>query len=328
MWFFPDADGRTIVETIVASEALGLDEVWLGDEGPARDPFALLAAAAVQTRTIGLGVAVTNPYLRHPSSTAAAALTVHELSERRMILGLGPGGDLALKPAQVERRQPLAATRRALRIIRAVSQGKPTEGYSPAPHAVRGADLPVYIGARGEAFNRLAGELADGVFLGGIPRLRLKPTAEWAREKRPDLHVAAYMNVVFDRASLEVLRPRLIYALLDAPEATRAALGVERAEAAEAAEAITRGDDGPARQVVNDQRLDELVVFGTTPAAVGRELAARLKPINPTSVGITLLGTDPMARLQPVALALSIAAKELDAAREQLEHKPKGAACQ
>src|ERR1700716_2317832 len=145
VWFFPDVPGGRIVETIVAAEALGVGEVWLGDEGPARDPFALLAAAAVRTKRILLGVAVTNPYLRHPPTTAAPARTVHELSNGRMLLGIGPGGDLALKPAQVERTRPLEATRRAVRIIRAVSRGEHTEGYTPAPHAVVAPGLPLFV---------------------------------------------------------------------------------------------------------------------------------------------------------------------------------------
>ena len=113
VWFFPDVAGPAIVHTIERAEVLGLDEVWLGDEGPARDPFALLAAAAVRTSRIALGVAVTNPYLRHPAVTAATALTIHELSGGRMLLGLGPGGNIALGPAHVQRTAPLAATRRA-----------------------------------------------------------------------------------------------------------------------------------------------------------------------------------------------------------------------
>ena len=35
LWFFPSAPGPSIVNTIVAAEQSGLDEVWLGDEGPA-----------------------------------------------------------------------------------------------------------------------------------------------------------------------------------------------------------------------------------------------------------------------------------------------------
>src|SRR6185436_16991146 len=113
-------------------EAIGLDEVWLGDEGPGRDPFALLAAGAARISRIRLGVGVTNPYLRHPATTAAAALTIRELSGGRMILGLGPGGDMALGPVHVARVRPLAETRRVVSIIRAVCRGDPLpDEYTP-----------------------------------------------------------------------------------------------------------------------------------------------------------------------------------------------------
>jgi 5,10-methylenetetrahydromethanopterin reductase len=309
VWFFPDAPGPKIVETLVAAEALGLSEVWLGDEGPARDPFALLAAAALPTHRIRLGVAVTNPYLRHPATTAASALTVHELSGGRMLLGIGPGGDLALKPAHVERTRPLAATRRAVRIIRAVSRGGHTEGYTPPPHAVVAPDLPIFVGARGEAFNRFASEAADGAFLAGIPRSRLEATAAWARSKRA-IDLAVYTSAVFDQASLEAVRPRMIYALLDAPEVTRRELGVSREAAALAALAIARGDDRPARNIVDDRLLEELVVYGR-PEAVGHALATRVRPLRPHSIGIALLADDPQSVVEPAAAALGIAARDL-----------------
>ena len=310
VWFFPDAPGARIVETIVAAEALGLGEVWLGDEGPARDPFALLAAAALATSRIRLGVAVTNPYLRHPATTAASALTVHELSGGRMLLGIGPGGDLALKPAQVERTRPLAAVRRAVRIIRAVSRGEHTEGYTPAPHAVVAPDLPIFVGARGEAFNRFASEAADGAFLAGIPRSRLEATAAWARSTRP-IALAVYASAVFDRTSLEAVRPRMIYAVLDAPEVTRRELGVSREAAATAALAISQGDDRPARELVDDRLLDELVVCGG-PEVVGQALASRFRPLHPQSIGIALLAEDPLTVLEPAAAALAFAARQLE----------------
>src|SRR5207342_3603795 len=115
---------------------------WLGDEGPGRDPFALLAAGAARTNRIRLGVGVTNPYLRHPATTAAAALTIHDLSGGRMILGLGPGGDLALGPVHVPRVRPLAATRRALELIRAVSRGEALADYTPPRYVATAPDLP------------------------------------------------------------------------------------------------------------------------------------------------------------------------------------------
>jgi 5,10-methylenetetrahydromethanopterin reductase len=309
VWFFPDIDGPLIVETIAAAETYGLGEVWLGDEGPARDPFALLAAAAVRTSTIRLGIAVTNPYLRHPATTAASALTVHELSGGRMVLGIGPGGGLALDPAGVPRHRPLEATRRALRIMRAVANGEVTEGYSPVGHAVTAPDLPLFVGARGERFNRLASEAADGVFLGGIPRSRLAPTLAWARSVRP-IDAAVYVDAVFDDATREAVRPRLIFAFLDGPEATRAQFGVDLDAARDAAAALAAGDDEPARKLVDDEALDDLVLFGT-PSDVGRRMAAELRALRPTSIGLTLLTTDPLVTLERAAAALVVARKEM-----------------
>jgi 5,10-methylenetetrahydromethanopterin reductase len=309
VWFFPDAAAPVTVDTIAAAEEQGIDEAWLGDEGPARDPFALLAAAARVTGRIRLGVGVTNPYLRHPASTAASAVTVHELSGGRAVLGIGPGGQLALGPAQVERVRPLAATRRAVRIIRAVTHGHETEGYTPAPHAVTAPDLPVYIGARGEQFNRFASRSADGVFLGGIPRSRLAATLSWARSARP-IDAAVYINAAFDDAALEEIRPGLIYPLLDAPQQTRDQLGLGLAETAAAAAALAGGDGGPARRIIDGPVLDELLVHGP-PRVVGKELAARVRALDVTSLGVALLTRDPLAVIGPAAEALAVARWEL-----------------
>jgi 5,10-methylenetetrahydromethanopterin reductase len=310
VWFFPDAPSAVIVSTIEAAEALGLDEVWLGDEGPARDPFGLLAAGAARTRRIRLGVGVTNPYLRHPAATAAAALTIHELSGGRMILGIGPGGDLALGPVHIPRIKPLSATRDAIRLIRAVSRGEATDGFTPPRHGLVGHDLPLFIGARGEAFNRLASEVADGVFLGGIPRSRLQATVDWARWKRP-IAISAYPSALFELDRLEAVRPRMIYALLDAPEVTRAALGVRMDDVKHAATALAQGDPRPAATLIDDRRLDEMVIHGS-PAVVGHELAQRLRPLQPASIGVALLTDDPLGTLEPAATALAIAAREIN----------------
>jgi hypothetical protein len=196
-----------------------------------------------------------------------------------------------------------------MRIMRAVANGEATEGYSPVAHAIRAPDLPLFVGARGEKFNRFASEVADGVFIGGIPRSRLAPTLAWARSARP-VDAAVYVDAVFDDASREAVRPRLIFAFLDGPEATRARFGVDRDAALDAAGALVAGDDGPARKLVNDEALDDLVLFGT-PTEVGRRLAGELRPLRPTSIGLTLLTADPLATLERAAAALAVARKEM-----------------
>ena len=177
------------------------------------------------TTRLRLAVGVTNPYLRHPAITAVAAMTVHELSEGRAVLGLGPGGDVALAPARdragAHRCRSAAG---AVRVIRAVCRGEPTDGYEPPAHAFTAPDLPLYIGARGERFNRFASEAADGVFVAGVAPSLFDELVGWARSVRP-ISIALYISACFDDEDVERSRPLLIHAFLNGPERLRASGG-------------------------------------------------------------------------------------------------------
>src|SRR5437899_12182635 len=168
--------------------------MWLGDEGPARDPLAVLAAAAIRTSRIRLAVGITNPYVRHPAMTAVSMMTVHELSGGRAVLGLGVGGNLALGPLGITPIHPLATVRTALRTIRAVVRGERNDGYSPPATAMTAPDLPLYIGSRGPLINRLASRAADGAFVAGLAVSQLARGARWARSVRGD-SICLYVNV-------------------------------------------------------------------------------------------------------------------------------------
>lgn len=290
VWFFPDAESRRTVELARQAERLGLDDLWLGDEGPARDPFAILSAAALATDRLRLGIAVTNPYLRHPASTAVAAMTLHELSGGRAILGIGPGGGIALNPVHIPRERPLARTREAVRIIRAVAAGRATDGYAPPPKAFTVPDLPVWIGARGEGFNRFASEAADGSFVAGIPLPLQATVIGWNRSIRP-IEVALYVSAVFDPGEVEAVRPRLVFSLLDAPPINREWLGLGLEETRRAVAAFAAGDPAPARALITDDVLDQILLRGT-PAEVGRRLAGIAAEHRPDGIGLSLLTPD------------------------------------
>lgn len=307
LWLFPDARAGELVEAAAAMEDAGLDELWLGDEGPARDPFGVLAAAAVRTRRLHLGVGVTNPYLRHPALTASTSATIHELSGGRMTLGLGAGGSMALEPVGIRPDRPLADCRAALEVVRAVLEGREVPGYAPPAHAVRAADLPVVVGARGERFNRWASEAADGAFLAGIPPSFVAEAAGWARSVRPiALHV--YVSAGLDDEERDRTRPRLIHAFSDAPERLRRLAGLGDEEVADAARALDAGDEEPARRLLTDDRLD-LVLLG--PASVVPVLTGLARELGPVSVGLALLGADPTAQVSRAAALLAGVRREL-----------------
>src|SRR5579864_5572588 len=228
VWLFPAAPAQQIVSYVEQAEALGMDEIWLGDEGPSRDPLPVLAAAASRTERIQLAVGITNPYVRHPVSTAVAMMTVNELSGGRAILGLGVGGSLSLGPLGITALHPLATVRDALRLIRAALNGEPTDGYTPPATALTAPHLPVFVGSRGPLINRLASRVADGAFIAGTPVSQVAEIAGWARAVRP-IRVALYVSAAFEEEDVELARPQMVWALVNSSDKTLALTGHPRA---------------------------------------------------------------------------------------------------
>jgi 5,10-methylenetetrahydromethanopterin reductase len=154
-------------------EEAGFDQLWLADERLLRNVYVSLAAMAAGTERCLVGPSVTNPYTRHPALTAAAIATVDELSGGRAVLALGAGG--GLEQFGIERVNPVGALREATSIIRALTAGEKVN-FSGRRFTVNGAQLnfgwrrqvPVYIAARGPKILELAGEVADGVIIGGF----------------------------------------------------------------------------------------------------------------------------------------------------------------
>jgi 5,10-methylenetetrahydromethanopterin reductase len=201
VWLFSDARAADLVDAVVLAEAAGIDEVWVADEGVAREPVPVLACAAGRTSRVRLGVGITSPVLRHPGALGSTIATLDELSEGRAMLGLGVGGDLSLEPFGLTADRPVRMLKDAIRVARAVITAEACDGYSPPPHAAPARRVPIYIGARGEQLNRLASRHADGVFLSGFDLAHLTEPVAWARSVRP-VPVALYASVRFgDEAS-------------------------------------------------------------------------------------------------------------------------------
>lgn len=294
VWIFPEAPAPALVKIARRAELDGIDELWVGDEGTAREPFAVLAAAAASTRTIRLAVGVTNPYVRHPGIAMASMLTIHELSGGRAILGVGAGGQMSLAPFGIEPERPLARVGDFIRIARAVADREAIDGYDPPAVALDAAQvgppLPVYVGARGERLNRLASAEADGAFVAGLPPFRYPEVIGWARSSRP-IDIALYPSVAFTTEAIERHRPEMIWGLVDSPDAVRHELGLDRVEIERAASSLRAGDDGQARRLVDDDVLGRLMLLGD-PRTVGHSLAELVRTHRPTSIGLAILQND------------------------------------
>ena len=146
------------------AEELGFDALLLGDHPAwALECWVHLAALAVTTSRIRLGINVLAMPFRHPVMTARLAADLDNLSQGRLILGMGIGWDaneftnLGLPFPAVSERQ--AALEEAITIMRGVWGNQPftfqgqhhqTANARVAPPPVQQPTPPFMIGGGGE----------------------------------------------------------------------------------------------------------------------------------------------------------------------------------
>jgi probable F420-dependent oxidoreductase len=108
----PDPPYQRLVELMKLAEQHGFDTGWTYDSHVLwQESIPLLALAAQATERIRLGHCVTNPGTREPTVLASAYATLHDVSNGRMVMGIGRGdsarryiGQQPVKVAEFERR--------------------------------------------------------------------------------------------------------------------------------------------------------------------------------------------------------------------------------
>jgi 5,10-methylenetetrahydromethanopterin reductase len=174
------------VQRAIKAEQLGFDALFLADSQMNNlDPFQALALCALNTSSIRLGTAVTNMVFRDPTIVANSAASLSEISDGRVILGLGTGDGPVYSLGRTASR--LAEFEAGLRTIRELLQGREIavpRGSERREGKVRlrigKLPVPLYISAEGPKTLRLAGKLCDGVILGTGFDLQV---LEWARRQ-------------------------------------------------------------------------------------------------------------------------------------------------
>jgi F420-dependent oxidoreductase-like protein len=165
------------IELVKEAEAAGFDSVWAA-EAYGSDAATVLAWIAAQTEKIKLGSAIFQMPARSPAMTAMTAATLDQISDGRVILGLGSSGPQVAEgwhgqrfPKQLQRtREYVEILRKALARERLEYDG---EIYTlPLPDGPGKAlkltiapvqeQIPIYIAAIGPKNTQLAGEIADG----------------------------------------------------------------------------------------------------------------------------------------------------------------------
>jgi 5,10-methylenetetrahydromethanopterin reductase len=278
----PEAPVRHMVELAMEAERLGFERCWIYDEGLAtRDVYVTMAAVATRTRTIKIGTGITNPYTRHPASTAGAIATIHELSGGRAFLGLGAGGSLTLGPLGTDRSHPLRAVRETLAACRALFTGEPvnyvgeTVSLTNATLGFADPSIEIWLAGRGPKMLQLGGALADGVMLDFLHKDTMGDYVDLVRNGAAttgnDPDICYSTMIVTSQAELDAVRPHMTYRLVDSPAHVKEKLGITPADV-EAIKAAMPAGLHEAAQFVKEEWVHPFVIAGTA-SECGAELA-------------------------------------------------------
>lgn len=274
-----------VVDCWRQAESSGFDYAVMS-ESAGRDAAVILAHAALQTDSIKLGTNIIPMYGRSPMQTAAAALTLSEVSGGRFeILGLG---------TSYRRRvqtwfghgfgSPVARAREYVEVIRHLLSEGPTDYHgeffniTDYPDLTTLTDAPrdirIYLGVTGPRMRRLTGEVADGVILNSLSTPRfvresielIAEGAEAAGRSVSDIGIGC--SIVFSasddrREAVEAAKRGLMFYIIY-PEFDPIVNTTNYLPQVQALrEAYWGGDLEGAYALVTEDLLESFVVFGT-----------------------------------------------------------------
>jgi alkanesulfonate monooxygenase SsuD/methylene tetrahydromethanopterin reductase-like flavin-dependent oxidoreductase (luciferase family) len=189
--FWKGYERKRYLRAAILADELGYDSFWI-PEAWGYEVFSLLTEIAVHTKQIKLGTGIVNCFSRSPGLLAMNAATVDDISEGRLILGLGTSGKRVIEGFHArEFDKPLTQLRDVIRVVRTLLSGKglhesgaKLHDYRPfelAMNPVR-ADVPIYVAALKHKSISSIGELADGWIPTFWPYKQLAQGRAWIAE--------------------------------------------------------------------------------------------------------------------------------------------------
>jgi alkanesulfonate monooxygenase SsuD/methylene tetrahydromethanopterin reductase-like flavin-dependent oxidoreductase (luciferase family) len=140
------------------TEEAGFDGI-LSPEVPPYNAITNAQVFAECTERINVGTWIANIYMRQPVVATATALTIQEITDGRMILGLGVSHKPVNSRYDIDMGDPIESMRNYVGEVKAFA-----DGTSPRLSLKRKVpDLPVYIAGLTKSAAELAGEVADGI---------------------------------------------------------------------------------------------------------------------------------------------------------------------
>lgn len=173
----PVDDGLGVPDYVAlarAAETAGYDSVWCGEvAGP--EVFSLLGVLAASTSQVRLGTGIANVYARSAALAAMGFATLSSAAPGRVLAGLGASSPMVVRDWHGrDHDRPLATVEGYVTALRSAWAGERVRVEHPRTHGFRSSLLPpqappVVLAAMNPRMLRLAGRVADGVFLTWCP---------------------------------------------------------------------------------------------------------------------------------------------------------------
>jgi len=282
-----------IVELSPLIEQAGFGAFWKG-ESNSTDPLVLLSGIAARTKKLKLGTAIYHIYGRSAVTLGVQSATLQDLSDGRLLLGLGVANKTIASWHGGTFDRPLRRAREYIDIVRMTAAGERVEYQGEIYSTGQRFQLswkpshpsfPIYLAGLGPQMTALVGKISDGVFINMATPATIREIASRVRAGAVEagrdpskLEIIAKVRASLhpDRA---MARSRLrqvltFYNIADHYRDMLKASGFE-AEVNEIQEAFKAGGFKAAATKMTDAYMDKLPVI---PATSVKEIKERLQP--------------------------------------------------
>jgi probable F420-dependent oxidoreductase len=164
----PDPPNSRFVELMQLAEQNGFEYGWTYDSHVLwQESFPLLTLAIQATSTMKFGHCVTNPGTREPTVLASGYATLHDISEGRMVMGIGRGdsarrfiGQQPVKVVEFERRLGMIKDFMNGREVHWNDKDLQLKWVRPEL-----PEIPMHVAGYGPKALAVAGRVGDGVII-------------------------------------------------------------------------------------------------------------------------------------------------------------------
>jgi alkanesulfonate monooxygenase SsuD/methylene tetrahydromethanopterin reductase-like flavin-dependent oxidoreductase (luciferase family) len=173
---------ETALKRAQIADEVGIDSLWVA-EAWGQDAFTTLVQLAERTQSVQVGTSIVNIYSRTPAALAQHFATIDELSEGRVIVGLGNSGPLVIEHFHGVPFQPaFKRMRETVEIMKILFSGqrlnydgdifKLQRGFTLRFDTYR-KEVPIYLATLNPRSVQMTAEISDGWLPVMIPIDRL-----------------------------------------------------------------------------------------------------------------------------------------------------------